>query len=155
MTGDATIDAIRVFVALIALAGLAALVVRRLAIPYTVTLVVIGLLAGTILPAGAIQVGPQLVLLVLVMWGLWKARHRWEKGAALVVGSLERPALALGAFAARHQQLRQADHQRSCQRQLQRCGQPQHQDQFRLCRHRQCRRQQRLALRWHGDRHHQ
>src|SRR5438067_1761095 len=66
MTGDATIDAIRVFVALIALAGLAALVVRRLAIPYTVTLVVIGLLAGTILPPGAVQVGPQLVLLVLV-----------------------------------------------------------------------------------------
>jgi CPA1 family monovalent cation:H+ antiporter len=66
MTGDATIDAIRVFVALITVAGLAALVVRRLAIPYTVTLVVVGLVAATALPRGELSVDPEIVLLVLV-----------------------------------------------------------------------------------------
>src|SRR4051812_13784940 len=66
MTGEATIDAIRVFVALIAVAGLAALVVRRLAIPYTVTLVVVGLVAAAALPRGELSVDPQIVLLVLV-----------------------------------------------------------------------------------------
>jgi CPA1 family monovalent cation:H+ antiporter len=66
MTGDATIDAIRVFVALIAVAGLAAIVVRRLAIPYTVTLVVVGLVAAAALPHGELHVAPEVVLLVLV-----------------------------------------------------------------------------------------
>jgi CPA1 family monovalent cation:H+ antiporter len=66
MTGDATIDAIRVFVALVTIAGLAALVVRRLAIPYTLTLVIVGLIAAAALPRGELEVDPEVVLLVLV-----------------------------------------------------------------------------------------
>jgi hypothetical protein len=56
VTGDPTIDAIRAFVALIAVAGIAALLVRRLAIPYTVTLVVVGLAASAVLPRNELGV---------------------------------------------------------------------------------------------------
>jgi monovalent cation:H+ antiporter, CPA1 family len=61
-----TIDAIRVFVALVAVAALVAIVVRRLAIPYSVTLVVLGLVASSLIPRGAFGVTPELVLLVLL-----------------------------------------------------------------------------------------
>ena len=64
-SGAATLEAIRVFVALVAVAAVTAVVVRRLRIPYSVALVLLGLLAGAVLPTGAIQVTPELVLLVL------------------------------------------------------------------------------------------
>jgi CPA1 family monovalent cation:H+ antiporter len=65
MAGDATLDAIRLFVALVAVAAIVAIVVRRLAIPYTVTLVLLGLVAADLSPA-QLEVTPQLVLLVLL-----------------------------------------------------------------------------------------
>src|SRR5579862_427077 len=65
MTSAATLDAIRLFVALVAVAAIVAIVVRRLAIPYTVTLVLVGLLAADLSPA-QLQVTPELVLLVLL-----------------------------------------------------------------------------------------
>jgi CPA1 family monovalent cation:H+ antiporter len=76
VTGDPTIDAIRAFVALIAVAGIAALLVRRLAIPYTVTLVVVGLAAATVLPRNELAVSSQLVLLVLVPGLVFEAALR-------------------------------------------------------------------------------
>jgi Na+:H+ antiporter len=78
MTGDTTLDAIRVFVALVAVAGLAALLVRRLAIPYTVTLVVVGLAAATVLPRREFGVSPELVLLVLVPGLVFEAALRLD-----------------------------------------------------------------------------
>lgn len=63
---EATLDAIRVFVALVAVAAITALAASRLRIPVTVVLVALGLAAGGILPTGTMEVTPELVLLVLV-----------------------------------------------------------------------------------------
>jgi CPA1 family monovalent cation:H+ antiporter len=76
--GEATLEGIRIFVALLALAAVTALVVRSLRIPYTVSLVVLGLLAGALLPAGAIVVTPELVLLVLLPGLVFEAALRLE-----------------------------------------------------------------------------
>lgn len=75
-SGGGTLEAIRVFVALVGAAAVKALVVRRLRIPYSVSLVVLGLLAGALLPAGRIQVTPELVLLVLVPGLVFEAALR-------------------------------------------------------------------------------
>lgn len=63
---EATLEAIRVFVALVTVAAVTALAASRLRIPVTVVLVVLGLVAGAVLPAGTMEVTPELVLLVLV-----------------------------------------------------------------------------------------
>ena len=76
--GAATLDAIRVVVALLSLAAVTALVTRRLRIPYSVSLVVLGLVAGALLPHGTITVTPQLVLLVLVPGLVFEAALRLE-----------------------------------------------------------------------------
>jgi monovalent cation:H+ antiporter, CPA1 family len=78
-TGSAaTLDAIRAVVALLSVAALAALVVNRLRIPYSVTLVVLGLVAGALLPRGTIQVTPELVLLALVPGLVFEAALRLD-----------------------------------------------------------------------------
>jgi hypothetical protein len=66
VAGAVTLDAIRLFVALVAVAAVVAIIVRRLAIPYRVTLVVLGLVtaelvlkrAGRVPPAPAVA-GPE------------------------------------------------------------------------------------------------
>ena len=73
-----TLDAIRVFVALVAVAAVAAIVVGRLKIPYSLTLVVLGLIAASVLPRGAVTVTPELVLLVLVPGLVFEAAIRIE-----------------------------------------------------------------------------
>ena len=65
MEADPTIQAISLFVGLVAAAALVGLAVRRLAIPYSVALVVLGLVAGVLLPV-AVEVSPEVVLLVLL-----------------------------------------------------------------------------------------
>jgi len=75
---EAALAAIRVVVALLTVAALAALVVARLRIPYSVTLVVLGLVAGALLPKGTIQVTPELVLLVLVPGLVFEAALRLD-----------------------------------------------------------------------------
>ena len=78
-TGSAaTLDAIRAVVALLSVAALAALVVSRLRMPYSVTLVVLGLVAGALLPRGTIEVTPELVLLVLVPGLVFEAALRLD-----------------------------------------------------------------------------
>ena len=78
-TGSAaTLDAIRAVVALLSVAALAGLVVARLRIPYSVTLVVLGLIAGALLPRGTIQVTPELVLLVLLPGLVFEAALRLD-----------------------------------------------------------------------------
>jgi monovalent cation:H+ antiporter, CPA1 family len=74
----ATLDAIRAVVALLTVAALAALVVARLRIPYSVTLVILGLIAGALLPRGTIEVTPELVLLVLVPGLVFEAALRLD-----------------------------------------------------------------------------
>lgn len=76
--GATTLEAIRLFVALVAVAAVTAVVVHRLRIPYSVALVVVGLAAGALLPAGAIGVTPELVLLVLVPGLVFEAALRLE-----------------------------------------------------------------------------
>jgi CPA1 family monovalent cation:H+ antiporter len=76
--GAATLDAIRVVVLLLSLAAVTALVTRRLRVPYSVSLVVLGLVAGALLPRGTITVTPQLVLLVLVPGLVFEAALRLE-----------------------------------------------------------------------------
>jgi monovalent cation:H+ antiporter, CPA1 family len=66
MDSEATLEAIRLFVAMVSVAALVALVVRRLEIPYSVTLVVLGLVASALIPRAGFGVTPELVLLVLV-----------------------------------------------------------------------------------------
>jgi CPA1 family monovalent cation:H+ antiporter len=65
MADALTLDLIRLFVALVAVAAVVGIVVRRVAIPYTVTLVVIGLVAADLSPA-QLAITPELVLLVLL-----------------------------------------------------------------------------------------
>jgi CPA1 family monovalent cation:H+ antiporter len=74
----ATLDAIRAVVALLTVAALAALVVARLRIPYSVKLVILGLIAGALLPRGTIEVTPELVLLVLVPGLVFEAALRLD-----------------------------------------------------------------------------
>ena len=75
-TGGSTLEAIRILVGLLAAAALAGVAIRWLRIPYSVALVAIGLVAGFLLPAGAIQVTPDLVLLVLLPGLVFEAALR-------------------------------------------------------------------------------
>jgi monovalent cation:H+ antiporter, CPA1 family len=74
--GASTVEAIRIVVALLAAAGLTGLAVRWLRIPYSVALVALGLAAGVVLPDGAVQVTPELVLLVLLPGLVFEAALR-------------------------------------------------------------------------------
>lgn len=77
--GDAaTLEAIRVVAALLAAAALTALVTRRLGLPWSVALVALGLVAGSVLPAGTVRVTPELVLLVLLPGLVFEAALRLE-----------------------------------------------------------------------------
>jgi len=76
----ATIEMIELFVGLVTVAALVAIAARRIAIPYSVALVVLGLVATTVLPVGQIQVTPELVLLVLVPGLVFEAALRIDIG---------------------------------------------------------------------------
>ena len=76
--GESALNAIRIIVALLAVAAVTAVVASRLRVSYTVTLVVLGLVAGALLPAGAIEVTPELVLLVLLPGLVFEAALRFE-----------------------------------------------------------------------------
>lgn len=78
MDNSATITAIDLFVILVTAAAVVALVVRRIAIPYSVALVVLGLAATTVLPRQQFQVTPELVLLVLLPGLVFEAALRIE-----------------------------------------------------------------------------
>jgi CPA1 family monovalent cation:H+ antiporter len=76
MESQTTVQAIELFVGLVSAAAIVALVVRRIAIPYTVALVVLGLIATSLLPGARFQVTPDLVLLVLVPGLVFEAALR-------------------------------------------------------------------------------
>jgi CPA1 family monovalent cation:H+ antiporter len=75
MDAEATIRAIALFVGLVTVAGLVGLAVHRLAIPYSVALVVLGLIGAAILPL-QLQVSPEVVLLVLLPGLVFEASLR-------------------------------------------------------------------------------
>jgi len=78
MDNAATVEAIAIFVALIPLAALVGLVVRGLAIPYTVALVLLGLAGTFFLPRDLFVVTPELVLLVLLPGLVFEAALKIE-----------------------------------------------------------------------------
>jgi CPA1 family monovalent cation:H+ antiporter len=80
MDHEQALEAMRFFVLLITLAAIVALVVRRIAVPYTVALVVLGLLAAALIPPRGFSVSPDLVLLVLLPGLVFEAAIRLEFG---------------------------------------------------------------------------
>lgn len=76
MNGTDTIAAIRLFVALTAAAALVALVVRRLAVPYSVALVLLGVAVAIVVPTVDVVVTPELVLSVLLPGLVFEAAYR-------------------------------------------------------------------------------
>jgi len=77
MPADTTTLAIELFVGLVAAAGLVGWLIHRLSlpIPYTVALVVLGVVAGVVLPID-IEVSPEIVLLVLLPGLVFEAALR-------------------------------------------------------------------------------
>ncbi|MBA2556832.1 MAG: cation:proton antiporter [Chloroflexi bacterium] len=77
MNGDVTLSAIELFVALVAAAAVVALLARRVALPYTVSLVVFGL-GAAVIGADAIdfEITPELVLAVLLPGLIFDAAYR-------------------------------------------------------------------------------
>jgi CPA1 family monovalent cation:H+ antiporter len=78
MQNGGTVEAIALFVALITLAAMVGLVARRLAIPYTVALVILGLAGTAFVPRDQVVVTPELVLLVLLPGLVFEAALKIE-----------------------------------------------------------------------------
>jgi CPA1 family monovalent cation:H+ antiporter len=66
LSGEATIETIEQFTALLAAAVLVALVSRRVGVPYTVALVLFGLAVAVLIPESSVFITPEIVLLVLL-----------------------------------------------------------------------------------------
>jgi len=78
MSSDPTLNAVELFVLLVTAAALVALVAHRLSLPYSFVLVVLGLVIAAIGPAHAIEITPQLVLVVLVPGLVFEAAYRLD-----------------------------------------------------------------------------
>jgi CPA1 family monovalent cation:H+ antiporter len=78
MTGQATLDLVGLFVAIVGLGALVALVARRLGLPDSVVLVVLGLAIGAVAPARQFTITPELVLAVLVPGLVFEAAYRLD-----------------------------------------------------------------------------
>ncbi len=79
MDGPGTLNAIELLVGLLALGGLVAIIARPLRLPYTIALVVAGLIVGglaTVLGVPAIEVTPELVLIALLPGLVFEAAYR-------------------------------------------------------------------------------
>ena len=71
-----TFTAVGQFVALLAAATLVALLARRIALPFTVGLVVVGLVAEFVAPQAQLEISPDLVLAVLLPGLIFDAAYR-------------------------------------------------------------------------------
>jgi CPA1 family monovalent cation:H+ antiporter len=78
MTGEATLDLVGLFVAIVGVGALVALVARRLGLPDSVVLVVLGLGLGAVAPAEQFAITPELVLAVLVPGLVFEAAYRLD-----------------------------------------------------------------------------
>ena len=72
------LNPVEVAVVLIAVAVLVALAVRRISIPYTVALVLLGLVAAEVLRDQHLEITPEVVLVVLLPGLLFEASFRIE-----------------------------------------------------------------------------
>ena len=77
-SGEATIQVVELFVALIAAAAIVALLTRRSGLPYSVALVLLGLLIAGIGPPAHLVITPELVLIVLVPGLVFEAAYRLD-----------------------------------------------------------------------------
>ena len=77
-TGETTIYVVELFVLFIAAAAAVALMTRRSALPYSVALVLLGLLIAAIGPTAPLDVTPELVLIVLVPGLVFEAAYRLD-----------------------------------------------------------------------------
>jgi Na+:H+ antiporter len=73
-----TIDVLRLIVALITVAALLALAVRRLPVPYSVALVIFGLAASLVVHDPELRVNPEIVLFVLLPGLIFEAAYRLD-----------------------------------------------------------------------------
>jgi CPA1 family monovalent cation:H+ antiporter len=78
MTGQATLELVGLFVAIVGVGALVALVARRLGLPDSVVLVVLGLGLGAVAPAEQFAITPELVLAVLVPGLVFEAAYRLD-----------------------------------------------------------------------------
>ncbi|MGH2511632.1 MAG: cation:proton antiporter [Candidatus Limnocylindrales bacterium] len=76
MTDDVALAAVEIFVALLAAAVVVALVTRRLPVPYTVGLVLLGLVVGLVRSGAGIEISPAIVLSVLLPGLIFEAAFR-------------------------------------------------------------------------------
>lgn len=78
MEGEITLDAVQLFVGLVTAAALVALVARRIAVPYTVALVVFGLGAAIFAPRVDFAITEELVLAVLLPGLIFEAAYHTD-----------------------------------------------------------------------------
>ncbi|HEX6127909.1 MAG TPA: sodium:proton antiporter [Candidatus Limnocylindria bacterium] len=78
MEGEVTFTAVEVFVALVAAAGVVGLLARRIAVPYTVALVVFGLAAALFAPDLDFEIAEDLVLVVLLPGLIFEAAYNLD-----------------------------------------------------------------------------
>src|SRR5262245_29217735 len=78
MDPEETVAAIRLFVAFVAVAAVVGLFTRRLALPYSVALVTLGLAVSILAGGPVVSVTPELVLLVLLPGLVFEAAYRLD-----------------------------------------------------------------------------
>ena len=78
MEGETTLTVVEVFVGLVAAAGLIGLLARRIAVPYTVALVVFGLAAAIFAPQIDFAITEELVLVVLLPGLIFEAAYNLD-----------------------------------------------------------------------------
>lgn len=97
MDGPTILSAIRLFVALLGVAAVVAIVARPIRLPYSVALVLVGLLAGVVATLIGLgqppQIAPEIVLVVLLPGLVFEAAYRLE------IGHLRRSAGSLAVLA--------------------------------------------------------
>ncbi len=102
MPQTVTLNAVELFVILLATATAAAVVVRRIAVPYTVALVVLGLLAGVINSGLDLRLPPDLILAVFLPALVFEGGYRLDLGELRrvygVVLLLAIPGVLIGAL---------------------------------------------------------
>ncbi|MEO8246099.1 MAG: sodium:proton antiporter [Chloroflexota bacterium] len=80
MTGENTLNAVEFFVGLVAISAIVGLVARRVAVPYTVALVVFGLAAAIVAPPLGFEITEELVLAVLLPGLIFEAAYQLDLG---------------------------------------------------------------------------
>ena len=81
MPAEFTIDAVELFVVLVGAATAAAFIVRRVSVPYTVVLVVIGLVVALLSPNFELDIPSELILAVFLPGLLFEGAYRLDVSA--------------------------------------------------------------------------